>query len=172
MTKAATEVRTATQLLSVIRESIGSGWATTFEHIIGNEQEATELFTGINDRIGEIIGKVADARNQMLLEWKEAGGRKTLLEALSKIFDFGDAGSVIYNLIKPIKDAFLEIFNIGDINSTGLVEMTNKFKAIVENVANFLKDHYEEIKGIAKLVFAYFKIKFNMFMTKVKITLF
>ena len=46
--EAATKVRTFTQLIGTIQETIGSGWAKTFEILLGNFDEASELFTNIN----------------------------------------------------------------------------------------------------------------------------
>ena len=172
VTDAATKVKSVTQLIQVIREGIGTGWADTFKIVIGDFYEAQDLFTGISNKVNGFINDVANARNKILQEWKEKGGRNTLIETLGKIFDFTDADSIIYNLIKPIKDALLEVFNLEGFNSDNLVNATNKFKAIVENVAKFIKDHYEEIKGIVKLVAVYFRLKFNMFMAKVKLVLF
>jgi hypothetical protein len=43
-TAAAQDVKTFTQLMSTVKESIGSGWASSFEILIGNFDEAKALY--------------------------------------------------------------------------------------------------------------------------------
>ena len=103
-TKAAVEVKTFSQMLDTMKESVGSGWATTWENIIGDKDESTKLFTAINNEFGNIVGASADARNAMLLFWKTNGGRDKLIEALANSF------KVLMSIVKPIGEAFRDIF--------------------------------------------------------------
>lgn len=101
---AATQVKTFTQLLGTIKEAIGTGWADTFKILIGNFEEAKQLWTGINNFIGSIVGNQAKARNDLLKGWKAFGGRLTLLKDLKMAF---------FNLqraFNPIRLAFRQIF--------------------------------------------------------------
>ena len=68
---AAQDVKTFTQLLDTVKESIGSGWATTFELIFGNLEEAKELWTGVNKVISGFVDRTSDARNNLLQGWKD-----------------------------------------------------------------------------------------------------
>lgn len=66
---AATKVKTFTQLWDTMKEAVGSGWAQTWEIIIGDFEEARELFTGISDFFtgdNGIITKMSNARNNLL----------------------------------------------------------------------------------------------------------
>lgn len=101
---AATKVRTWTQLISTMRESVGSGWAKTFELIFGNFDEATQLWTGLNDVFGELINKQADERNKLLEDWKNWGGRDMLLMGFSKMW------TNLQPVIKAVQEGFREIF--------------------------------------------------------------
>ena len=67
-TDAATKVKTFTQLLDTLKESAQSGWAQTWETIIGDFEEAKEFFTGLSDMFGGIIGDSAERRNTLLTE--------------------------------------------------------------------------------------------------------
>lgn len=102
--EAATKVRTLTQLMSTLKEAVGSGWSQTFEILFGNFEEATTLFTNINNFLSGIVGKSADARNSVLQGWKDLGGRNLLIESLTNVLK--GLGSVL----KPIQDAFREVF--------------------------------------------------------------
>lgn len=73
---AATKVKTFTQLLDTLKEAAQSGWTQTWEIIVGDFGEAKELFTEISDVVGGIIGKSAEARNNLLegamgSKWKQ-----------------------------------------------------------------------------------------------------
>ena len=85
--KAATEVKTFTQLLDTMKESVQSGWATSWEHIIGDKEEAAKLFTSISDGFNNMIQPSTDARNAMLKFWNENGGRESVIKGLSNVVE-------------------------------------------------------------------------------------
>ena len=64
--EAATKVRTWTQLVGTMREAVGSGWSETFDILIGDFDQATEVFTAVNNVFGGIIGDMAKTRNDLL----------------------------------------------------------------------------------------------------------
>ena len=66
MEDAATKVKTFTQLWDTMKESVQSGWAQTWEILLGNFEEAKELFSGLSDFFGKFISKSADTRNSIL----------------------------------------------------------------------------------------------------------
>jgi tape measure domain-containing protein len=101
---AATQVKTFTQLMGTLKEAVGTGWADTFKIVIGNFEEAKELWTGVNNFLGNVIKNSSDARNTMLEGWKAMGGRTVLLQGLKDTF------SGIMSVLKPIKEAFRDIF--------------------------------------------------------------
>lgn len=101
---AATKVRTFTQLVSTIKEAVGSGWSATFETIFGDFDQATTLFTKLNDTIGGFVNATSEARNKVLADWAALDGRAALLEGIGNAFRF------LIALVKPIRDAFREVF--------------------------------------------------------------
>ncbi len=72
--KAATEVKTFTQLIDTLQEAAGSGWAQTWELLIGDFDQSKKLFTMLSDTFGGIIDAQAKARNNLL---KEGLGKPT-----------------------------------------------------------------------------------------------
>ena len=66
MEDAATKVKTFTQLWGTLKEAAQSGWGQTWEIIVGDFEEAKELWTGVSDTLGGIIGRSAEARNTLL----------------------------------------------------------------------------------------------------------
>lgn len=125
LVKAATQVKTFTQLIDTMQESVQSGWAVSWEYIIGDREQAIEVLTSISDGFNNIVGPSADARNAMLKFWNENGGRDAIITAMSNAF------TTLSNILTPIKDAFREVFPA----TTGqqLVDISNKIKALTEN---------------------------------------
>ena len=64
-TDAATKVKTFTQLMDTLKESAQSGWAQTWELMIGDFEEAKAFFTNLSDIFGGILGASADRRNTL-----------------------------------------------------------------------------------------------------------
>ena len=140
---AATKVKTFTQLWDTLKESVQSGWTQSWEIIIGDFEEAKELLTEVSNSLGNMVNASAEARNKMLQDWKDLGGRTALIESVRNAFE-GLAG-----VIKPIREAFKEVFPpmTGEqlYNLTvGLQELTEKFK-IGEETANNLKRTFKGV---------------------------
>lgn len=122
--KAATEIKTFTQLIDTMKESVGSGWATTWEYIIGDKDQATAFFTAIKDGFDSIIGPSTQARNAIFEAWNKNGGRATFIEGLS------NAVQGLGKVLSSIKGAWDEVFP--PMTSMKLMDLTNKFKDLTE----------------------------------------
>ena len=135
LVKAATEVKTLTMLIDTMKESVQSGWAQSWENIIGDKAQSTAFFTAISDGFSAATGASADARNEMLAYWNSAGGRTAIIQSLS------NALSGLASIIKPIEEAFREIFpamtgkRLVEI-SERIREVTAKFKIGEKTAAN------------------------------------
>ena len=98
MEEAATKVKTFTQLIDTMKESVQSGWGQTWEILLGNFEEAKEMFSDISDVVGGVIGVVSDARN----EWLSGA----LSSGWSRFMDFsGLDESILVDAIKKINKA-------------------------------------------------------------------
>ena len=90
-TDAATKVKTFSQLIDTLKEAMGSGWTKTWQLIIGDFEEAKEMWTSVSDVLSGFIQKFSDARN-------------TLIEsALGK--GFASLSEKMKNLLEPAKKA-------------------------------------------------------------------
>ena len=87
LVKAATEVKTFTQLFDTMKESVGSGWAVSWEHIFGDKDQATKFFTSVSEGFNKMIQPSTDARNSMLKFWNENGGRESVIKGLSNVVE-------------------------------------------------------------------------------------
>ncbi len=144
---AAQDVKTLSQLFDTLKEAAGSGWATSWELFFGDFEEGKALFTEINTGMSALIGNSADARNELLKFWKEAGGREDLIQSFRNIIQ------TIGNVLDPIKDAFQEFFP--PITGKRIVEMTKSLKDFTERLkvmtggTKSLKDFSKYIKTLA-----------------------
>lgn len=150
--KAATEVKTFTQLMDTLKEAVGSSWATTSELLIGDFNEAKELYTNINDIIGDMISAGNDARNEVLQGWKDMGGRTVMLKALANAFN------ALRLVIEPVKEAFKEIFP--EKTSRDLFELSIRFEEFTKKLRPSLET-VDKIKRSFKGLFAVFDIVKN-----------
>lgn len=66
--QAATEVKTFSQLIDTLKEAMGSGWAQTWEIVVGDFEQSKELFTTLSNTFGGLIDSQAKARNALLKE--------------------------------------------------------------------------------------------------------
>lgn len=87
--EAATKIRTFSQLLDTVKESIGSGLGMTFEHILGDYDEATEFFSSLGAVITGFVDKTMDKWNNFVGALADGGAFLNLFAAMG-------------NLLKPI----------------------------------------------------------------------
>lgn len=149
-TDAATKVKTFSQLWDTLKEAAQSGWTQTWEIIVGDFEEAKELLTNISNVVGEMIGKSAEARNELLQKWKNVGGRTMLIEGFKNAFEG------IANLVKPVKEAFTDIFP--PITLQTLVDITRGFKKLTASFKEFASSNADKIKSIFKGIFSILEI--------------
>ena len=126
MEDAATKVKTFTQLLDTLKEAAQSGWAQSWEIIIGDFEEAKIVFTAISESIGGIIGKQAEFRNNLLQGWKDLGGRSAVIEGFANIF------KAVLSVVTPVKEAFREI--IPATTAKHLYALSVGFKNLTSNL--------------------------------------
>lgn len=137
--EAATKVKTFTQLWDTLKEAAQSGWTQTWELIIGDFEEAKELWTGVSDVIGNFINKMSDARNNLL-----AGALNSPWENL--VDNLGKAGVSVDEFEEKVtsiaKDNGVEIDKI--IGHYGTFENACRSGAIS---ADILKKSMVELAG-------------------------
>lgn len=143
--KAATEVTTFSKMLDTVKESMGSGWMQTWQYIFGDFQEAKELWTAVYNRIDGIVQYFAGARNEILKQWHDAGGRNDLFEGFNNIW------LAIEDVVKRIREVLAKIFP--PIDATWLINITKAFKELTEKikpVADEAEKASEKIEDIAE----------------------
>lgn len=147
--ESATQIRTVTQLFDTMKEAVGSGWAKTWEWIIGDKEQATETLTGISKAFENMIKPGIEARNKMFEEWNKGGGRDSIISGFTNIF--GSIGKVAGS----VKDAFRDIFPA--MTGQKLIEISKGFQKLTENLKISDKTA-AKIKDTFKGVFSVFDL--------------
>lgn len=142
---AATKVRTWTQLIGTLQEGVGSGWAQTFDILIGDFDQATELWTNVNNALGPIIESMSKARNDLLSAWAAGGGRDSLINVVA------NAWNAAVKIITPIKEAFQEIFP--PMTAANLIKITKAVEDFTKKLTPSEKT-IDNIKSTFKGLFA------------------
>lgn len=63
---AAQDVKTFSMMMDTLKEAAQSGWAATWELIVGDFEQGKTLWTKVSGVLGDIIGKSAEARNKLI----------------------------------------------------------------------------------------------------------
>lgn len=124
---AAQKVNTFSKLIDTLKESIQSGWSQTWELLIGNLKEATELWTLVSNKIGGVIDAFFAEKKAVLEDWKAHGGRNRMLKAMGEIL------KNIGTILNQIKKAWRDVFPKATVNT--MMSLTESF----ENFANKTK---------------------------------
>lgn len=147
--KAAQEARTWGDAVDSVKDAVSTGWMNTFELIFGNQEEATQLWTDLANAMYDVFAGGAEARNEMLKEWKESGGRDDLIQSFWNIWD------AVSKVTASIKEAFGEIF--APMTSGKLLSMTENLKNFTESLI-MSDETANKLKRTFKGVFAVFDI--------------
>lgn len=130
---AATKVKTFTQLFDTLKEALQSGWTQSWEIIVGDFEEAKDLYTQISDALGGMINTSAEARNQVLSEGLSSGWKQFLSQGISDEESFKETvvsvakehGVAIEQMIED-SGSFEKSLKNGWLNSDILAESIDK----------------------------------------------
>lgn len=143
---AATKVKTFTQLMDTLKEAAQSGWTQTWEYIVGDFEDAKKLWTSVSDTLSDMINKSSEARNKVVGEWAENGGRAAAIEAVKNAFE------ALMNIVKPVKEAFSEIFP--PVTSEQLIKVTERVRDLTATFKEWTEKHGPQIKSTFKGIFS------------------
>jgi len=156
-----TKVRTFSQLIDTLQEELGSGWTNTWEDVLGDFDEATELFSGWHDVLSKMISDSSEARSAIIADWKKMGGRTEIIEGIENVFEgFG-------NILSPIKEAFSEIFD-ADWADT-LHDISSGFKSLAAAFKDFTSKEGPKLKSAFKGIFTIIKSVIGVISSLIKI---
>lgn len=151
--QAAKEVTTFTKLIDALKEAAQSGWSASWELIFGNAEQAKYIWTAVSDEIGGVLGRSADARNQILKEWRE--GTATRRDEKGQIIGtkLFDAIANFYLGIKGIAGEFSKVLStmFKPIDSSQLIAWTDRLYDISVKFRAFVEGTGDVPSGLSKL---------------------
>lgn len=157
---AAQDVKSFTQLMDTLKESVGSGWAETWEIVFGDYNEAKDLWTNVYEVVGGFIDRQSKARNEMLKSWKEMNGRNAIMDGFRELY------SAITTITTTVRSAFDEFFHFGDAAEL-ITNLSFKFRGLMHIFNEFIndEDHIETMSNLFRGLFGTLKIIYNVLHT-------
>lgn len=141
---AATKVKTFSQLKDTLTEALQSGWTQTWQTIIGDFEEAKELFTRFSDVFSDLINKSSEARNTVL-----AGGLNSGWQQLSTAL--GNSADFYSQMLEKVMLANGSISQ-KQINDAGsFVKALQQGGVSAEQLQNGLKESYKQLSVLGAL---------------------
>ena len=157
--EAATKVTTFSKLIDTTKEAMGSGWMNIWQYIFGDYEEASKLWTGVSNEIGNILNSFFDPINGhedesgnwikgILEEWHDRGGRDDLIEGFRNLYEAAK------HFLDPVKDLLGGLFP--EVTADRLLTFTKDFRTFAEklaapfetakNTADDIKDAVEKVE--------------------------
>lgn len=139
--EAATKVKTFRQLMDTLGEAVGSGWAQSFRILVGDLEQAKDLYTRISNVISNFIDNNAKIRNNLFRQimddddkkrWESnfTSGRESFRKTIENMM------AIVKTFLKSVKTGFLNIFPIERIRDAArkVLDTIQKFtRALVIN---------------------------------------
>lgn len=144
--ESATKIKSFTQLVDTLKESLGTGWADIWRTVIGDLSEAKELWTGVYEKINPFIDASSKARLELAKTWKEMGGRTEVINGISNFFDN------FVSIAKAVHQAWVDVFP--PITAETLYNLSVRFRELSEN----LKPTEETLSRIGRIAKGLFSI--------------
>lgn len=141
---AATKVKTFSQLKDTLTEALQSGWTQTWQTIIGDFEEAKELFTRFSDVFSDLINKSSEARNTML-----AGGLNTGWQQLSTTL--GDSADFYSQMLEKVMLANGSISQKQIDDAGSFAKALQQGGVSAEQLQNGLKESYKQLSALGAL---------------------
>ena len=141
---AATKVKTFSQLKDTLTEALQSGWTQTWQTIIGDFEEAKELFTRFSDVFSDLINKSSEARNTML-----AGGLNTGWQQLRTTL--GDSADFYSQMLEKVMLANGSISQKQIDDAGSFAKALQQGGVSAEQLQNGLKESYKQLSALGAL---------------------
>ena len=141
---AATKVKTFSQLKDTLTEALQSGWTQTWQTIIGDYEEAKELFTRFSDVFSDLINKSSEARNTVL-----AGGLNTGWQQLNTAL--GNSADFYSQMLEKVMLANGSISQKQIDDAGSFAKALQQGGVSAEQLQDGLKESYKQLSALGAL---------------------
>lgn len=156
--QAGQEYRTFTDAIEATKDAVSTGWMNTFRLLLGNYEEAKDLWTSLGNTLYDVFAESGNIRNDILDQWSTMGGRDILIEG------FYNIGNGIMNAFQPVRDMFSSLFGFSGNEdmyeeeifrlAEGFLHITESFKSLTEvplNLGNIIEGVVAPFKFLIEL---------------------
>jgi hypothetical protein len=154
-TNAATKIKTFSQLMQALKEEVATAWASVFESIFGNINQAKAFFSPLHTALENALTTPVYALANTLKGFRKLGGFGELMQGFKNI------GTTISNLVSPFTTFFKTLFpgGAGGQAGKGLYGLAKGFEVVTGWMAKAsagMKILDPVMKGIALVIRAFF----------------
>ena len=146
---AAQDVKTFTQMLDVLGESVASAWSSVYTNVIGNLEQAKAFWTPVNNILSNIFVEPVNRIAELAKAWADLNGRVEVMNTLKNVF-FGLA-----QIIMPIKEGIQDIFP--PMTATRLESITKSIEQFTRNL-NITNEAAQGIRNVVAVLLAPLRI--------------
>lgn len=156
--EASYEARTFSDAWGAAIEGVSSQWSRFWQNIIGNYEEAKDIWTKVSEVLWDVFaGPISDI-NDTIEAVINAGGRLNIIEGIKNVW------TTLESVIEPIKEALADVFSFFQPDENGeyknaaeyIYAITEAFRRWSETLGSF-RGRFYEIKTIATTVFSVLK---------------
>lgn len=145
--RAAQEAKTFQEAIDSVKDAVSTKWKDTWKYIFGDYEEARKLWTTVANELYDAFAAGGDARNEMLDEWKEMGGRTEGLKAVINLY------STLKSVLSSVKSGFEAVFPM--MTGSKLYSMTKRFADFTSKVG-LTEKQMNQLQRVSKGVFSVF----------------
>ena len=159
---AATDVKTFTQMWDTMKESIQSGWAQSWQTIIGDFEQSKELFGEINDVIAPLIEGASTARNEFLSGALDSNWDKLIKQVndagvatsdfTAELEKTARAANKNYDEIIEKHGSLAKAFMAGEFSSNIVIDTLKRLAGVSGTTANATEDMTDKLEEFNKVV--------------------
>lgn len=127
---AAQQSKTLTDAIDATKDAVTTGWMNTYELIVGNYEQAVEVWGSFGEVLYNVFAVGGDVRNEILGIWNAMGGREKLLNGISKSYEN------LVSVFGEVNKAFRYLFpkKSFEKSAESLFALTSKFSDFAEKL--------------------------------------
>lgn len=172
------EYKTFADAIDATKDAVSTGWMKTFQLVIGNSEEAKEVWSAIGEELLKIFSTSGNTRNAILGFWKDTSKfGKGYSDLVSGYVSLRTALANLYQGVKswiaPIVDAFRQVFTFFnpdyiEESAFALLDITYRFEewtskiALSTDACTGLTVVFEKVFGLVKSALGLFKPFFKV----------
>ena len=129
------EAKTFTDAWEAAKDAVSSQWATLYEQIFGNYEEAKIMWTALANTMWDVFAGPVELLNEVVGLWVELGGREKLFD--TETGAIANMWNALTEMFENVKKALVDVFPIFEnYENFGwiLYDITERFHKFTENL--------------------------------------